>query len=323
MAEVSVIKLYPEDMRYTTRPIFRHNVWKWYVDARDSFWTPNDISMTTDAVHYETLLTEGEKRFVKYILAFFAASDKIVAINVVDRLRDEIRIFEATYFFNMQVVIEDIHADTYSLLLDTIIPSAVEKHQLLNAIQTMPVIKKMSDYIFKIIESEESLAARLLRTACVEGIFFTSCFCVIYWLSQRGLMPGLSHSNELISRDEALHTMFAMFMYDMIESEFKLSIKEVYDIIDEAVSLAKEFIAEALPIDLPEMNYSLMSGYIECQADNLISLIDIPIRYGSKHEFHFMNQINFRNRTNFFERRVSEYSKPKSQADDHGHDEDF
>jgi ribonucleotide reductase beta subunit family protein with ferritin-like domain len=249
------------------------------------------------------------QKFVKTVLAFFAASDGIVNLNLARRFKDDVPMLEAGYFYDQQISMENIHAFTYSLQIDTIIPDRKERQDLLNAIQTMAIIKKIANFMFKCIESTAKFAERLLRMACVEGILFTGCFCVIYWLASRGLMPGLGHANELIARDEALHTMFAMFLYSMMKQDAKLSIEEVYAIIREAVELASEFIHEALPKGLPEMNAELMIEYIKSQADNLITLINVPPLYNAKHDFHFMDQINQTNRTNFFERHVSEYAK--------------
>lgn len=306
------IALIPVDSRLTTFPIARPELFAWYEDASKCYWTVQEVSTSKDVSDYETKLTAGEKHFVKHVLAFFAASDGIVNLNLAKRFKKDIKILEANYFYDFQIAMENVHAHTYSILLDAIIPSKAERVKLLNAIQTMPIITKMSQYMFQCIDSKAPFAERLLRMACVEGIFFTGCFCAIYWLQNRGLMPALGHSNELIARDEALHTMFAMFLYTMISPEYKLSREKVYEIFTEAVELAKEFIREALPTGLSEMNAELMIPYIECQADNLVTLIDLPPIYNSKHDFHFMEQQNLTNRTNFFERRVSEYAKAAS-----------
>lgn len=308
--EESPIKLIPEDSRLTTFPIARPQIWAYYQDAYKCFWTVEEISISADIFHYDTKLNPGEKHFVKHVLAFFAASDGIVNLNLVERFKKDLKILEVGYFYDFQIMMENIHAHMYSILLDAIIPNKTEKEILLNAINTMPIIQKMSQYMFKCIDSEASFPERLLRMACVEGIFFTGCFCVIYWLANRGLMPALGHSNELIARDEALHTMFAMMLYTMCTN--KLPQDHVYSIFAEAVNLATEFIAEALPNGLIGMNASMMTDYIKCQADNLITLIDLPKLYGVVHDFGFMEQINLTNRTNFFERRVSEYSKTKN-----------
>lgn len=316
-------KILQEDSRLTTFPIIRKSLWDYYEDASRSYWTPAELSVSTDKIHYETRLTPGEKRFVKHILAFFAASDGIVNLNIVKRFRKDVPFYEAKVFYDFQIMMENIHAHTYSMLLDEIVPSKTERELLLNAIQTMPIIKKMSDYMFDTINSKESFPVRLLRMACVEGIFFSGCFCAIYWLQNRQLMPALGHSNELIARDEGLHTVFALLLYTMILPELKLTVETVHRIFRDAVKLASEFINEALPTGLSEMNAELMLKYIECQADNLVTLIDIPPIYNSKNPFPFMEQINLINRTNFFERRVSEYAKAKITKDDGGLDDDF
>jgi ribonucleotide reductase beta subunit family protein with ferritin-like domain len=257
-------------------------------------------------------------------LAFFAASDGIVNLNLAERFKKDIGILEATYFYDFQMMMENVHAQTYSLLLETIIPDSKERADLLNAIETIPVIAKMSQYMFKCIQSDAPLPERLLRMACVEGLFFTGCFCAIYWLQSRGLMPGLGMSNELIARDEGLHTMFAMFLYTLIEPQYKLNQAQVAAILTEAVDLAKEFILDALPNGLRSMNAQLMTDYIQCQADNLATLIDMNPIYGSTHDFPYMEQINLSNRTNFFERRVTEYGrKTEAEADDSAITDDF
>lgn len=303
------IDLIPGDSRLTTFPIARPQLFAWYQDAYKCYWSVEEISVSVDVTHYTSKLNDGERHFVKHVLAFFAASDGIVNLNIAKRFKEDVPILEAQYFYDYQIMMENVHANTYSLLLDSIIPSKAERDLLLNGIQTMPIIKKMSEYMFCCINSDKSFAERLLRMACVEGIFFTGCFCAIYWLQSRGLMPALGHSNELIARDESLHTMFALFLYTIIRADSKLSHEKVHSIITEAVDLAEEFIHECLPTGLSGMNANLMCPYIECQADNLMALIEVPILYKAKHDFMFMEQQNMVNRTNFFERRVSEYSK--------------
>jgi len=306
---VCPIDLIPEDGRLTTFPIARPDIFAWYTDSADCYWTVNELTLSEDPEHYKTRLSAGEQHFVKYVLAFFSASDGIICLNVSERFKKDIPILEVQYFYDYQIMMENVHAHTYSILLDAIIPSQTERETLLNAITTMPIITKMSKYMFRCIDSEAPFAERLLSMACVEGIFFTGCFCAIYWLQNRGLMPALGHSNELIARDEALHTMFAMYLYTLVKPELKLSRVEIVRVVSTAVDLAKEFIHEALPESLPEMSAELMIPYIECQADNLVSLIDSPPIYNASHNFTFMDQQNMCNRTNFFERRVSEYSK--------------
>jgi ribonucleotide reductase beta subunit family protein with ferritin-like domain len=305
----SPIDLIPGDSRLTTFPIVRHDMFAWYEDATSCFWTVNEVSPTQDISDYATKLSPGERQFVDHVLAFFAAADGIVNINLAERFRKDIDILEVRYFYDYQIMAENVHAHTYSILLDAIIPAAADRARLLNAAKTVPVVADMSDYMKACASSDEPFAARLLRMACVEGIFFTGCFCAIYWLSQRGVMPALAHSNELIARDEALHTMFAMFLYTRLKAECKLSAEDIVRIVTEAVELAKKFVIGSLPSGLAGMNATLMSTYIECQADNLVALIDVPPIYGAACPFNFMDQQNMRNRTNFFERRVSEYMK--------------
>lgn len=303
------IDLLPSDSRYTTRPIARPGLWKYYEDHQKSYWVPGEVSLAKDIDHFENKLTPDERHFVKHVLAFFAASDGIVNLNLAARFRQEIPILEVQYFYDFQIMIENIHAEMYSDLLDKLIIDPRERERLLDAMHTIPVVGKMTQWMLDCVDSRESFAARLLRMACVEGLFFTGCFCAIYWLQARGLMPGLAHSNELIAKDEAFHTMFALFLYTMIRPQEQLTPDEIRVILRAAVTIAKEFITAALPINLPEMNAGLMGTYIECQADNLIVLLDLPPIYGSVSDFHFMEQINLKNRTNFFERRVAEYGQ--------------
>jgi ribonucleotide reductase beta subunit family protein with ferritin-like domain len=307
----SPIKKLPGDDRLTTFPISRPGIFEYYKDAELARWGVNEVTLSKDAEDWSKL-SKGQQQCVKAILAFFAAGDKIVNINILKRFRKDVPILEVEYFYDSQVAMENVHAHMYSLLLDTIIPDAKERERLLNAATQIPTIKLMSDYMFKCINSEEPFAKRILRMVCVEGVFFTGCFCIIYWLTSHGLMPGLGHSNELIARDESLHATFAMFLYDLIEPQFKLKHEEIYEIFAEAVNIASEFVKYALPEGMPEMNQGLMIAYVQCCADNLLALISVPPLYKVRHDFHFMEQINLKNRTGFFERRVSEYGKPKS-----------
>jgi ribonucleoside-diphosphate reductase beta chain len=299
------------DDRLTTFPICRPATFAYYEDAEAARWGVKEVSLAKDAEDWHKL-SKPQQHSVKAILAFFAAGDKIVNINIIKRFKKDLPILEIEYFYDSQVAMENVHAHMYSLLLDTIIPDASERARLLNAAAGIPTIKIMSDYMFKCIDSGEPFPKRILRMVCVEGVFFTGCFCIIYWLTSHGLMPGLGQSNELIARDEALHATFAMFIYDMIGREHKLSQEEIYEIFREAVEIAIKFVDYALPEPMPEMNRELMSMYVKCCADNLLALINVPPLYKAKHEFHFMDQINLRNRAGFFERRVSEYGKPKS-----------
>lgn len=305
----SVFKLIPGDDRMTTFPVARPQLFKYYETARDRFWTPGEISTSVDVLHFETKLSPGMQRFVKHVLAFFAASDGIVNLNLAERFRREVPMQDAAYFYNFQIAMEDIHAHTYSILLDDIVPNKEERDRLINASQTMPIIKKMSEYMHNCISSDAPFAERLLRMACVEGIFFTGCFCAIYWLRNQGLMPALGFSNDLIAGDEALHTYFALTLYTMIEPEHKLGRGHIAKIFAEAVDLANEFFVDALPEGMAEMNADLMASYIKCQADNLVTLIGVDVIYDTTHDFHFMDQQNLTHRTNFFEGRSAQYSK--------------
>lgn len=305
-----LFKPVPGDKRLTAFPIGRPDIYQYYDRAVACQWTVNEVDLSKDKKDYERL-TPGEQHFIKHVLAFFAVGDAIVNENLTERFEKEIDIIEAKYFYHAQMAMEDIHAIMYSMLLVTIIPSEEERTFLLNSTINMPIIGKMRDFIVeKCIKSNDPFAARILRMACVEGIFFTGCFCVIYWLQNRKLMPGLGHSNQLIARDEGLHTEFALHLYNLLEPEHKLNDNSVYQVFKEAVAIAQEFIHEALPIPLEGMNAMMMCDYIESQADVLLGLINLPPLFGKKHDFLFMQQINMANKTNFFERRVSEYSKP-------------
>jgi len=309
----------PEDTRLTTFPLGRPNLFKWYEQARDAFWVPNEISFTTDADQYATVLTADEKHFVKFILAFFAASDGLVNVNIAQRIKEEIKILEVGYFFNFQMAMEDIHAQTYSLLLEAIIPSPAERAHLFNAFKTIPIIETMTKYIQDVATSSAPLAERLLRMACVEGIFFQGNFCGVYWFQQRGLLPALGHSNELISRDEALHTTYDLVLYDMLESWAKLTGDRVHEIVGEAVEIGRLYTKAALPNGMPGMNAGLMSIFIENRADDIVDMIGyVKVFNSPKSIFTFNDQISLMNRTNFFERRVSEYKQSTTDDTDTG-----
>lgn len=305
------IQLYPEDSRLTTYPIFRKGLYQWYQDATKSYWTPSEIDLSTDRACYETL-TPDEQHFIKYVLAFFAASDGLVNMNLAARFKADFPILEVQYFYDFQMAMENIHAEMYSLLLDTIISSREEKHMLLNSIETIPVIKKISQWILQTMESSERPGARLLRMVIIEGLLFSGCFCAIYWLQSRGLMAGLAASNELISKDETLHTMFALSLYDNLKPEEKLSSAEVHKIFRAGINLAEEFTAAAIPNNLIEINSQTMSNYLKCQADNLLTLLGVEVLYKAQNTLHYMQLLNLKNRTNFFERRVTEYNKPNT-----------
>jgi ribonucleotide reductase beta subunit family protein with ferritin-like domain len=297
------------DDRLITLPISRPDVWEFYKLAQRSFWIPEEVNVSSDIKDYNEKLTEGERLLVKHILAFFAATDKIVNINIIERFKKDFDIYEISSFYSFQETMENIHGEMYAILLHAIITDPAERDSVLNAVKTMPIIAKITDYVYECINSNASVGERLLRMVCVEGILFIGAFCAIYWLQERGLMKGLSQSNELIGRDESLHTMFGLLLYSLLKPEYKLKREKVYEIFRGALDIASEFISAALPKDLPEMNSALMTQYLERCADNLIVTIGFPHLYNSKNPFGFMEKINGLNKTNFFERRVSEYSK--------------
>lgn len=310
----SPIEPIPGDSRLTAFPISREGIWAYYKDAQRCFWTPVEVDLSKDRDDYKNKLNDSEKRFIDYVLAFFASLDKLVNVNITERFKGDISIFEVDCFYDLQVAIENIHSEMYSLLLDTIISDENKKKHLLNSVTEIPVIEEMGKWIHECIDSKARFGERLLRMACVEGIFFIGAFCAIYWLQNKpgGLMKGLTQSNELISKDESLHTMFSIYLYTLLVPEAKIPQSQIVKIFKDAVKIASDFITEALPNNLAEMNSSLMITYIECSADNLITLLGLEPIYKSRNPFHFMEKFNLPNRTNFFERRVTEYAKPEN-----------
>jgi ribonucleoside-diphosphate reductase subunit M2 len=295
-----------EEKRYVIFPIKHEPIWQMYKKALSSFWTPEEIDLSKDMDDY-TSLKDEEQHFIKNVLAFFAASDGIVNENLVERFCNEVQLLEAKFFYGFQVAIENIHSETYSLLIDTYIKDVQEKTRLLNAIDTIPSVKKKADWALTWINDESSsFGKRVIAFAAVEGIFFSGSFCSIFWLKKRGLMPGLSFSNELISRDEGLHTEFAVLMYSMLRD--KPSESDVKQIISEAVHIEKEFITESLPCSLIGMNKELMSHYIEYVADRLLQMLHIEPIYQTPNPFEWMELISVQGKTNFFEKRVGEYA---------------
>jgi len=292
--------------RFVLFPIQSQPIWIKYKQAMNCFWKAEEINLTRDYKDWERL-TEDEQHFIKYVLAFFAASDGIVTENLPVRFMSDVKLPEARCFYGFQITMENIHSETYSLLIDSFIKNDREKKQLFEAIDNFPCIRKKADWAIKWMESESaSFAKRLVAFACVEGIFFSGAFCSIYWLKKRGLMPGLTFSNELISRDEALHCEFAVLLYKMLTK--KLTEPEVIQIVTEAVSIEKEFICDALPCRLIGMNAGLMSQYIEFVADRLLQQFGVNKVYGASNPFDFMDMISLEGKTNFFERRVGEYN---------------
>lgn len=292
--------------RYVMFPIQDQSIWSMYKKQVDCFWRAEEVDLSKDLISWATL-NDDEQYFIKMIIAFFAASDGIVVENLGMRFMSEVQLSEARAFYGFQIAMENIHSEMYSLLIDTYIKENDEKQKLFNALNNFPCIKKKADWAIKWInDKRSSFATRLLAFACVEGIFFSGAFCSIYWLKKRGKMPGLTFSNELISRDEALHTEFAILLYKKLTK--KLPKKKVIEIIKEAVEIEKEFICESLPCRLVSMNSKLMSQYIEFVADRLIVQIGHEKIYNASNPFDFMEMISIEGKTNFFEKRVGEYA---------------
>lgn len=298
--------------RFVLFPIEYDEIWKMYKKAEASFWTTEEIDLAPDLVDWAKL-TDNEQHFIKYVLAFFAASDGIVNENLVLNFMREVTIPEARCFYGFQVAIENIHAETYSLLIDTYIEDGKEKNFLFNAIENLDCVKKKADWALRWIDEAPSFAHRLIAFAAVEGIFFSGSFCSIFWLKKRGLMPGLSFSNELISRDEGLHCDFACLLYSMLQN--KLPKQEVTEIITDAVSFEKEFVTDALPVSLIGMNAEMMCEYIEFVADRLLVSLGCDKVYGTGNPFPWMEMISLQGKTNFFEKRVGDYAKAGVMAE--------
>ena len=303
---VKEVLLSEEEKRYVIFPIKQDSIWNMYKKAVSSFWTVEEIDLSKDMDDY-TKLKDEEQHFIKNVLAFFAASDGIVNENLVERFSSGVQVLEAKCFYRFQVAMENIHSETYSLLIDTYIKDKMEKERLLNAVETIPSVKKKADWAMKWISDKySSFGTRVIAFAAVEGIFFSGSFCSIFWLKKRGLMPGLSFSNELISRDEGLHTEFAVLMYTMLKD--KPHEETVKNIIKEAVEIEKEFITESLPCSLIGMNQDLMKQYIEYVADRLLQMLQIEPVYKTSNPFEWMELISIQGKTNFFEKRVGEYA---------------
>jgi ribonucleoside-diphosphate reductase beta chain len=293
--------------RFVLFPIQHDDIWAFYKKAEASFWTAEEIDLSPDLIDWENKLNDDERHFVKHVLAFFAASDGIVNENLAENFLSEVQYTEAKFFYGFQVAMENIHSETYSLLIDTYIKDSKDKDYLFNAIDTLDCVRKKADWALRWIENG-SFAERLVAFAAVEGIFFSGSFCSIFWLKKRGLMPGLSFSNELISRDEGLHCDFACLLYTKHLIN-KLPKEQVRDIIMDAVAIEKEFILDALPVKLIGMNSELMSQYIEFVADRLLMELGNDKVYNATNPFDFMDMISIQGKTNFFEKRVGEYQK--------------
>ena len=322
MSNTEII-LTEDNDRYVMFPIKHHDIWSMYKKQIDCFWRAEEIDLSKDISHWNNL-NDDEKYFISMILAFFAASDGIVLENLAIRFMSDVQLSEARAFYGFQIAMENIHSETYSLLIDTYIKDKNEKNNLFKAIDNFECIKKKSDWAIKWIQDKKSnFATRLIAFAVIEGIFFSGSFCSIFWLKKRGLLPGLTFSNELISRDEALHTEFAILLYSKLNN--KLSKELVYSIVHEAVELEKEFINNALPCRLIGMNSILMSQYIEFVADRLVTQLGYDKIYNSSNPFDFMEMISLEGKGNFFEKRISDYAlADKTKTDDiFNLDEDF
>ncbi len=309
--------------RFVLFPIKYPKIWEMYKKAEASFWTAEEIDLSQDQKDWDKL-NDGERYFITNVLAFFAASDGIVNENLAVNFMSEVQLPEARCFYGFQIMMENIHSETYSLLIDAYIKDTQEKARLFNAIETVDCVKKKAEWAIRWIENG-TFPERLIAFAAVEGIFFSGSFCSIFWLKKRGLMPGLSFSNELISRDEGLHCDFACLLYGMLE--YPLQKERVYEMISDAVLIEQEFVVSSLPVDLIGMNSKLMSQYIEFVADRLLVSLGCQRIYNVSNPFDFMEMISLQGKTNFFEKRVAEYQKAgvmgKSEENVFKLDEDF
>jgi ribonucleoside-diphosphate reductase subunit M2 len=315
MSEPAFIEplLKPDDSRFVMFPIQYNDIWEMYKKQVDCFWRPEEIDLSKDLNDWKTL-TNDEQHFIKMIIAFFAGSDGLVLENLAARFMNDVQNSEARAFYGFQIAMENIHSETYSLLIDTYIRDEEEKNKLFNAIENFPCIKKKADWAKKWIgDKRSSFASRLVAFAVIEGIFFSSSFANIFLIKKRGLMPGLTFSNELISRDEALHTEFAVLLYSKLQR--KLPKKRIYEIIQEAVEIEKEFITDAIPCRMIGMNTKLMTQYIEFVADRLCLQLGYDKIYNSQNPFDFMELISIESKVNFFERTNAEYALANKTVD--------
>ncbi len=310
--------LAPSQSRFVLFPIQNQDIWKMYKDAEANFWTVEEVDLSKDINDWENKLNDDERYFISHVLAFFSASDGIVNENLVQRFCNDVQNTEARFFYGFQIMMENIHSEMYSQLIDTYVKDKSEQHRLFNAIETIPAIKMKADWAIKWINSNASFATRLVAFACVEGLFFQGAFASIYWLKKRQLMPGLTFSNELISRDEGLHTKFAFLLYTHIIN--KLPEHEVHAIVKEAVEIEISFWDDAFPCRLIGMNIQLMKEYINYVADYLLANLGYAKLYNVKCPFDFMHMISMSGKTNFFEKRVGEYRKSGVSATSNNED---
>ncbi|KAH8067352.1 ribonucleoside-diphosphate reductase [Aureococcus anophagefferens] len=297
-------------LRFVLFPIEHDDIWQMYKQAEASFWTAEEVDLCHDVQHWDTKLNDKERHFIKHVLAFFAASDGIVNENLAQNFATEVQWPEARCFYGFQIAIENIHSEVYSLLIDTYIRDAQKKHECLTAIDTMPCVAEKAQWALRWCDPDHaSFTERLLAFAAVEGIFFSGSFCAVFWLKKRGLMPGLSFSNELIARDEGLHCDFACLLYSKLRK--KLSDVQVASIVGAAVDIEKSFVVSALPVELIGMNSKSMCKYIEFCADRLLLELGYSTLYGATNPFDWMELISLQGKTNFFEKRVGEYAKAR------------
>ena len=312
--------------RFVIFPIKHNDIWDWYKKMEACFWTAEEIDLHQDLTDWSNKLNADERYFIKHILAFFAASDGIVNENLAENFVNEVQYSEAKFFYGFQIMMENIHSETYSLLIDTYVKDEKEKNQLFKAIEVFPAIKKKADWALNWIESD-SFAERLIAFAAVEGIFFSGAFCSIFWLKKRGLMPGLTFSNELISRDEGMHCDFAVHLHNN-HLVNKVSKEKIRKIIIDALNIEREFVTESLPVSLIGMNAKLMTQYLEFVTDRLLVELECEKEFNVTNPFDFMDMINLQGKTNFFEKRVSEYQKAgvmnkDKESDEISFDADF
>jgi ribonucleoside-diphosphate reductase beta chain len=299
--------LRPNKNRFVIFPIQHNDIWDWYKKQEASFWTAEEIDLEQDVIDWDNKLSQDEKYFIKHILAFFAASDGIVNENLAENFVSEVQYTEAKFYYGFQLMMENIHSEVYSLLIDTYIRNENEKDELFRAIEIFPAIKKKADWALKWVESD-SFAERLIAFSAVEGIFFSGSFCSIFWMKKRGLLPGLTFSNELINRDEGLHADFAVYLHEN-HIENKVPKERITEILVDALNIEREFITESLPVSLIGMNSKLMTQYLEFVTDRLLLEYGCEKVYNATNPFDFMEMISLEGKTNFFEKRVSEYQK--------------